>query len=465
VIIIVNIIKFYDREKELELLEKVERPFFAIIYGRRRIGKTTLALRFVQDKDFVYFFVNPRKPENLLLREFTDILKEKLGLPEYVRPVNWEEFFELLFKNYRGYVIFDEFQWFLEINKEVPFILQKYWDMHKSCSIILTGSVIGMIKKLFIEEGSPLFKRADVIINLGEFNARTVFEILDNLGIETLEERFRFYLLFGGVPYYYHLLRKYRIKDTEEAIKTLVLEENAPLRNEVEEIMIEAFKREYRTYLAILYAIAEGKTKLEGIAGYAGIKTTSLMPYLYDLMNLLGIIEKQRVGLSKKHIYLIKDKFHNFWLRYVYKYSGMMDKEELFRKIKNDINNFFGWSFETMIRENIKKFFPSIREGVKYYGSYRIKNEKKVFDIDILACNPETREIIFCECKWQDKVNVKKICKELAEKAQYVQWHNDERKESFAIFAKSFSRKISEYEGRRVYCFDLNDLEKILRKV
>jgi len=458
-----KIIKFYNREKEIELLERVEKPFLAIIYGRRRIGKTTLALKFARDKDFIYFFVNPKKPENLLLEEFTSILKEKLSLPEYVRPTNWEEFFELLFKNYDGYVIFDEFQWFLEINKEVPFILQKYWDVHKGASIILTGSIIGMIKKLFIEEGSPLFKRAEITINLQEFDIKTVFEVLSDLGFKNLEEKFEFYLLFGGVPYYYHLLKKYRISSVEEAIKILVLDENAPLRNEVEEVMIEAFKREYKTYLAILYAIADGKTKLAEIASCAGIKTTSLMPYIYDLMNLLGIIEKQRMGLGKKHIYLVKDKFHNFWLRYIYKYSGILDEEELFEKIRADINNFFGWSFEVAVRENIKKVFPEFKTYTKYCGYLRRKGKRKVFDIDILAINEKTKEVLFAECKWQSKVNAKKIAKELAEKSQYVQWHNEERKEYFAIFAKSFKEKIEEFEGRKVYCFDLKDLERFMK--
>ncbi|OYT43761.1 MAG: hypothetical protein B6U88_00080 [Candidatus Aenigmarchaeota archaeon ex4484_56] len=80
-------------------------------------------------------------------------------------------------------------------------------------------------------------------------------------------------------------------------------------------------------------------------------------------------------------------------------------------------------------------------------------------EIDILALNEKTKEILFAECKWQNKVNALKIAKELAEKTQYVQWHNNKRKETFAIFAKSFSKRINEYEGRKVYCFDLKDLE------
>ncbi|MCD6092546.1 MAG: hypothetical protein J7J38_00820 [Candidatus Aenigmarchaeota archaeon] len=71
---------------------------------------------------------------------------------------------------------------------------------------------------------------------------------------------------------------------------------------------------------------------------------------------------------------------------------------------------------------------------------------------------------MLCECKWKEKVNAKKVCRELAEKAQYVQWNNEERKESLAVFTKNFSKRIGEFEGRKVYCFDLRDLEKMVKK-
>ena len=76
----------------------------------------------------------------------------------------------------------------------------------------------------------------------------------------------------------------------------------------------------------------------------------------------------------------------------------------------------------------------------------------------------KTKEILFCECKWKEQINAEQIAKELNEKAKYVYWYNDERKEYFAVFAKSFSKKIKEFEGKKVYCLDLRDIEKALRK-
>jgi len=223
--------------------------------------------------------------------------------------------------------------------------------------------------------------------------------------------------------------------------------------------MIEAFKKEYSTYLSILYAIAEGKTKLEEIASTAGIKVTSLSYYLKDLTDLLGLIKKHK-GLKRKSFYEIKDKFHNFWLRFIYRYSGIENEKIIFSKIMENIDSFFGWSFESTIRENLPTIFKHYEKIFKYYGYLRKKGKRKTFEIDLVALNERTKQILFGECKWQSKVNAEKVVKGLAEKAKYVQWFNESRKESYVVFAKSFSKRIEEFEGRRVYCFDLKDLLK-----
>ena len=124
-----------------------------------------------------------------------------------------------------------------------------------------------------------------------------------------------------------------------------------------------------------------------------------------------------------------------------------------------------GGVFEEICKEFLvemirRKKMPYFNKIGKEWES--IPEKKEAFEIDIVALNEKTKEILFAECKWKDRVNTLKIAKELADKTEYVQWHNERRKEKFAIFAKSFSRKIEEYEGRKVYCFDLRDLKKVL---
>jgi hypothetical protein len=72
------VIKLYGRERELGLLRRLREPFLAVVYGRRRVGKTALVLKFLEERSHLYFFVNPRKPSRLLLEEYGEALR-RLG--------------------------------------------------------------------------------------------------------------------------------------------------------------------------------------------------------------------------------------------------------------------------------------------------------------------------------------------------------------------------------------------------
>jgi len=81
-------------------------------------------------------------------------------------------------------------------------------------------------------------------------------------------------------------------------------------------------------------------------------------------------------------------------------------------------------------------------------------------EIDVVVLNEQTKQILFVECKWKERVNPRKIFNELKEKSQHVRWHNEERKEYYAIFAKSFKKRIEE---KNLMLFDLRDLENVFR--
>jgi len=98
-----------------------------------------------------------------------------------------------------------------------------------------------------------------------------------------------------------------------------------------------------------------------------------------------------------------------------------------------------------------------IRNGEKIFSFTKIgKWWYKDKEIDIVALNEQSKQILFCECKWSENVDVEKILKELKEKAQHVEWHKNERKEYYAIFAKSFRNKVKE---ENVFLFDLENLK------
>ncbi len=97
----------------------------------------------------------------------------------------------------------------------------------------------------------------------------------------------------------------------------------------------------------------------------------------------------------------------------------------------------------------------------RQWGKFEGEKGKNSYEIDIVALNETQKEALFGECKWQEGVNALEVVKECSKKSEYVDWNNKNRKESFAVFAKSFKNKINEFEGKKVYCFDLKDIEEI----
>jgi hypothetical protein len=143
----------------------------------------------------------------------------------------------------------------------------------------------------------------------------------------------------------------------------------------------------------------------------------------------------------------------------------MMPENALF-EFDRDFNTYLGYIFEDICREVARKEFRFQKMGIQLGTvpkEMREQTGETSFDIDIIAVNEE-KEILLGECKWSEKVDAQRIAKKLEERAGYVEWKNKERKEIYAIFARSFYRKIEEWNGKRVYCFDLDQIEKILKE-
>ena len=126
---------------------------------------------------------------------------------------------------------------------------------------------------------------------------------------------------------------------------------------------------------------------------------------------------------------------------------GLID--EVYFRIFPQLNTYFGYLFEELILEQIKQ--KTIPIPFSFTEVRRWWHRDK--EIDILVLNGETREILFCECKWQNRVNAKRVLNELKEKAKFVNWNKSNRKEFYCIIVKSFSKKV---DG--CLLFDLNDL-------
>ena len=92
--------KFYDREKEIEILRRnwvrsERESLFTVMMGRRRIGKTALLLRTQNEQRMLYLYVS-KDNEHVLVEKFQRIAAESIGLQIYGRMETFAQFFEAL---------------------------------------------------------------------------------------------------------------------------------------------------------------------------------------------------------------------------------------------------------------------------------------------------------------------------------------------------------------------------------
>ena len=389
--------RFYGRERELQLMEHLyaRAPSFLVVTGRRRIGKTELIKEFCRGKPALYLYVDANKSITALMEEFGRLAAEALNLPGYIRTDTPETFLEFLFSYDQPLiVVFDEFQRFLKIHPSFISQMQRFWDLAGRDShlfIIISGSSVGMIREIFLLGDAPLFRRADNILTLRPFSPRECFVILGDLGVQDPVEQLNLYLLFGGTIYYYTFLEKYGCTNLESALDQLILSDLAPLGREMSDVVVEEFGREYATYYEILGAIALGKRTLKEIADLVSLPSTSLPPYMRDLVDLLGIIEyrvpvTERGKRSKMGRYIFVDNFLRFYARFIYRNMSLYESGRfvlLKGRILGEWKGFSSWAFEEMARTLLAR---NLAEGYEEIGTWW---NRRGDEIDLLAFGPE----------------------------------------------------------------------------
>jgi len=451
---------FIDREKELEALEeeyKKERASFIVIYGRRRVGKTALIEEFIKNKKYLYYLAADEK-EQLQIKELKEEIARFLGDQTLfeLKIEDWKVLFSYLEKVWpkdeKIIFVIDEFSYLIKHNESITSYLQRFWDSFLSktkTKLILCGSIVSLMLKNVLEKGSPLYGRRTLDLFIEKFSIKEVKEFLNT----SEENAVKFYAVLDGIPKYLQLVEE---KDFEKFLKK-ILDKRSFFYREGYYLMSEELK-DISTFLNILRAIAEGNTNISEISNFTGIESKKIYPYLEILENL-GFIKKQTPIFGERNsIYLIEDNFLDFWFRFVQKYRSYIEIDSTNKIIKNvfeEINSFIGKKFEKVCIDFVKKNFDFDVVG-KQWG--RIPKEKEEYEIDIVAIKKKEKRILLVECKWKEKVNAKELCKELEEKSNYIEWNKRERKEEFIIFAKSFKEKIKEFNGRKVYCFELKDL-------
>ena len=446
--------KFLGRENELRTLnsEFRRKSSFVVIYGRRRVGKTTLIKEFIKDKKSMYFLAS-EESDRQNLNKFTEKLAEFTEQPFLTgtRFENWYDAFKALASyapDEKKILVIDEFQYLADVNPAYPSVFQGAWDeimADKNIMVILCGSLISMMTTQVLSRSSPLYGRRTAQIRLDPLkfsDLRTAFPV------KSFSELTELYAVTGGVPKYIEFFDNDR--SLWENISDTILNKSGFLYEEPV-FLLEKEVREPVSYFSIMKMIAAGNHRLSKIAGELEQKATSVSPYLSTLSDLF-LVEKRipvtemNPEKSKKGLYFISDNFINFWFKFVYPYRGELETDNtsyVLKKIQSVFTeNHVSFIFEAVSRETFLtqclngnlNFIPS-RTGA-YWNSNT--------EIDVVSVDNEHNTLFAGECKYYEKPVPADVYFELQKKCSSIPEFKD-RKIIYGIFSKSgFDKRLTD---------------------
>jgi len=477
--------RFVDRKSELDELNRLSQSatgVFLSVYGRRRVGKTTLLLHWAKQTGLPYMYWVAR-------RETADATRQSLARAlwalAYPKDQNQQpprfDSWELLLRemarligSQRLIIIFDEFPYAVESDPSFPSHLQAAWDhLFKSLPItlILSGSHIGMMVDS-MAYSAPLY---------GRFTGQLPIDALPFAALKEFfpryeaAERVATYAVLGGVPAYLEQFNPNQ--NLSKNIRNHLFNKTGMFRNEPA-VLISDLVRETRIYEAILRAISIGKRRPSEIAEMIGFPTSNLPPYLKRLTEL-HLIERQvpatipfsQRQTTTKSRYMVRDAYLRFYFRFIEPNQEMVEQglqTRLWERIAEQFRAFVGaTTFEDLCREWIvtrarADQLPFMPELV---GSYWSKEAQ----VDVVAINWQERAILLGECKWGVGAVKRPVVEELIAKAPRVV-PGEEWQVHYAFFARSGFTEEACQAGRNVHALmvDLemldNDLQGALEK-
>lgn len=425
--------KFVDRIGETARLRDAlsrEKSSLVVVYGRRRLGKSTLIKRVLSDRD-VYFIADRSEGQHqrtLLAKVIAQVFSDfdKLTYPD------WESMFRAV--NYRADKRFtlclDEFPYLVEQSPELPSVLQKIVDEKQlKYNLVLCGSSQNMMYGLFLDSTAPLYGRADEIMRLAPIRLPYIQEALGLDATAAIEE----YSVWGGVPRYWEL-RESR-SSLDDAMWHNILSGNGALFEEPIKLFQDDVKDIVKTSTIMSY-IGTGANRLSEIAGRCDEPATNLSRPLKKLIDL-GFLEKEiPFGIdeknAKKSLYKIADPFMAFYYQFVVPNRSFI---ELNRRLPIDqalnthFSEYVSMQWEKMCRDAVT---GNLVNGVVYGKAKRwwgsVLNEAKKaeqVEFDVVAESIDKKYLLVGECKWTTQENGKQLTAELLRKAKLLPFAND----------------------------------------
>ena len=408
--------EFVDRKKEFERLQKSlrrEKPQFIVVYGRRRIGKSTLIKKVMDfSRGDIYFLADKTSEpsQRQLFSTTIDMTIEGFSAANYP---TWESLLLSLNRSvdHRITVCLDEFPYLVKSCPALPSILQKLLDDKKlKFDLIICGSSQQMMQGFVLDSKESLYGRADEIIKMKPIAPAFVSEALRCDAAQAVRE----YAVWGGVPRYWELRENY--DSLYDAIEHLLLTSEGTLYDEPSKLLYDEMRDTVQAS-SILSFIGNGANKLSEIAARAEKQATDITPHLSRLREL-GFINKEipfgeSEKKSKKGLYHISDPLLRFHYRYVIPYRSLIElgnSQAVLTVFKNAENDYVSRAWEELCRNHISAYGMDgiiYQMASRWWGSYY--NEKKQqylpVELDVVAESFDGKHLFIGECKWQEHID------------------------------------------------------------
>ena len=416
--------RFYDREKELEILQTnwaqtEERGRLTVLIGRRRIGKTTLLGKSAEEgrEPLLYLYVS-KDNERVLTSKFQEAAEQALELQIFGRMETFAQFFEELMRygqQHHFTLVFDEFQNFIKVNPAIPSHIQDIWDRYHEqvrVNMVACGSIYNMMHKIFDNEDEPLYGRQDCRLNMQPFRISVLKRILgDHNPRYTSEDLLCLYVLTGGVAKYVAWLMDAKAT-TKAKMLRWATQVGSPYLSEGTELIMSEFGKDYTNYLSILQLIAGGLTTQSEIDGVIGKNTGA---YLDNLETEYSYIRRCQPLFSKpggrNSRWQLDDCFLRFWFRFILRNQSLIEMERndlLFEIVERNYEQYSGLVLEQYFRQKWME-----EERVTLVGNYW--DRKGLNEIDMIALNDIDKTAVVAEIKRQrKKLNPIELAKKVA---------------------------------------------------
>jgi len=443
--------KMIGRSRELQLLNDLwttDQAQFLILYGRRRVGKTTLLTHWMQrsPKRAFYWVAEPTS-SRAQLRSFSQAVynfaNPQAPAPEKFSYSSWDQAWQqvaALAKNERLAVLLDEFTYLLEVEPGIAATLQNLWDhvlKETQLFLILSGSHLGMMKREFLSYQAPLYGRATAQIYLQPLPFGVMRQYFPSL---TPEERVHLYAIMGGIPAYWERIDQK--KSLPQNIKNLLLTPNNLMQAEPR-LLLQDFISEPHNYISILEAISRGARTPKEIESYTGLSNVHIPKYL-GVINNAGFVERKISVFDNPDTRAGRHHVIDPYLRFYYRFISTRQEqlalgiqEQAYREVESNMVDFVGSNtWEELCREWVQR--ASVHEGVLPFAPDRVGSAwNQSVQIDVAAVNRKERNIILGECKWTTLPVERKVLQDLIEKTSKVIPADGDWKIYFILFSRN----------------------------